>query len=79
MPYSTACNTPLSNFESGQNYKDVVDPAGMYNICASLCVHCLYLFQKKEREKAVVLYSNVYMMNILGVVVFVGHVKDSGQ
>jgi isoleucyl-tRNA synthetase len=28
MPFSTACNTPLSNFESGQNYKDVVDPAG---------------------------------------------------
>lgn len=27
MPYSTACNTPLSNFESGLNYKDVVDPA----------------------------------------------------
>lgn len=27
MPYSVACNTPLSNFESGQNYKDVVDPA----------------------------------------------------
>ncbi|XP_017778739.1 PREDICTED: isoleucine--tRNA ligase, cytoplasmic isoform X4 [Nicrophorus vespilloides] len=27
MPYSTACNTPLSNFESGQNYKDVVDPS----------------------------------------------------
>lgn len=27
MPFSTACNTPLSNFESGQNYKDVVDPA----------------------------------------------------
>lgn len=26
MPFSTACNTPLSNFESGQNYKDVVDP-----------------------------------------------------
>lgn len=26
MPYSTACNTSLSNFESGQNYKDVVDP-----------------------------------------------------
>lgn len=29
MPFSTACNTPLSNFESGQNYKDVVDPAGV--------------------------------------------------
>lgn len=29
MPFSTACNTPLSNFESGQNYKDVVDPAGL--------------------------------------------------
>ncbi|GBP07755.1 Isoleucine--tRNA ligase, cytoplasmic [Eumeta japonica] len=27
MPYSTACATPLSNFESGQNYKDVIDPA----------------------------------------------------
>ncbi|KAM5228092.1 isoleucine--tRNA ligase, cytoplasmic isoform 7-T7 [Ctenodactylus gundi] len=27
MPYSTACNTPLSNFESHQNYKDVQDPS----------------------------------------------------
>lgn len=27
MPYSTKCSTPLSNFESGQNYKDVQDPA----------------------------------------------------
>ena len=27
MPYSTACNTPLSNFESGLDYRDVVDPA----------------------------------------------------
>ena len=27
MPYSTGCNTPLSNFESEQNYKDVVDPS----------------------------------------------------
>lgn len=27
MPYSTACNTPLSNFEAGLNYKDVSDPA----------------------------------------------------
>ncbi|KAL1435963.1 hypothetical protein MTO96_010725 [Rhipicephalus appendiculatus] len=31
MPYSTACNTPLSNFESGQNYKEVVDPAVVVN------------------------------------------------
>eukprot|EP00884_Botryococcus_braunii_P014843 jgi/Botrbrau1/2335/Bobra.39_1s0024.1 len=29
MPYSTACCTPLSNFEAGQNYKDVSDPAIM--------------------------------------------------
>ncbi|XP_072760551.1 isoleucine--tRNA ligase, cytoplasmic [Anoplolepis gracilipes] len=27
MPYSTSCNTVLSNFEAGQNYKDVVDPS----------------------------------------------------
>lgn len=27
MPYSTACATPLSNFESGQNYKEVSDPS----------------------------------------------------
>lgn len=27
MPYSTACSTPLSNFEAGLNYKDVNDPA----------------------------------------------------
>ncbi|KAI9835019.1 MAG: isoleucine--tRNA ligase [Sclerophora amabilis] len=27
MPYSTALNTPLSNFEAQQNYKDAQDPA----------------------------------------------------
>ena len=27
MPYSTACTTPLSNFEAQQNYKDTQDPA----------------------------------------------------
>ncbi|CAJ0573711.1 unnamed protein product, partial [Mesorhabditis spiculigera] len=27
MPYSTACSTPISNFEAGQNYKMVKDPA----------------------------------------------------
>ncbi|EEB08391.1 cytoplasmic isoleucine-tRNA ligase Irs1 [Schizosaccharomyces japonicus yFS275] len=27
MPYSTACTTPLSNFEAQQNYKEVQDPA----------------------------------------------------
>ncbi|XP_065865633.1 isoleucine--tRNA ligase, cytoplasmic [Euphorbia lathyris] len=26
MPYSTGCGTVLSNFEAGQNYKDVPDP-----------------------------------------------------
>ena len=30
MPYSTACTTPLSNFEAGQAYKDVTDPAGVF-------------------------------------------------
>ena len=28
MPFSTGCHTPLSNFEAGQNYKDVNDPSG---------------------------------------------------
>lgn len=27
MPYSTGCTTALSNFEAGQNYKNVSDPA----------------------------------------------------
>ena len=27
MPFSTACNTVLSNFEAGSNYQDVYDPA----------------------------------------------------
>ncbi|XP_055913283.1 isoleucine--tRNA ligase, cytoplasmic-like [Eupeodes corollae] len=27
MPFSTACCTPLSNFESTQNYKDIIDPS----------------------------------------------------
>jgi isoleucyl-tRNA synthetase len=27
MPFSTALHTPLSNFEAGQNYKDVKEPA----------------------------------------------------
>ena len=31
MPYSTACTTPLSNFEVGLNYKDVQDPAVIVN------------------------------------------------
>lgn len=31
MPFSTACHTPLSNFEAGQNYKEVSDPAIIVN------------------------------------------------
>lgn len=31
MPFSTACNTVLSNFEAGSNYKDVSDPAIIIN------------------------------------------------
>lgn len=27
MPYSTKCNTVLSNFEAGSNYQDTKDPA----------------------------------------------------
>jgi isoleucyl-tRNA synthetase len=27
MPFSPACNTVLSNFEAGSNYKDTKDPA----------------------------------------------------
>lgn len=32
MPFSTACSTPLSNFEAGLNYKDVSDPAVMVSL-----------------------------------------------
>jgi isoleucyl-tRNA synthetase len=32
MPFSTACSTPLSNFEAGLNYKDVDDPAVMVSV-----------------------------------------------
>jgi isoleucyl-tRNA synthetase len=35
MPYSTGLLTPLSNFEAGQNYKEVNDPAGG---CSLLCL-----------------------------------------
>jgi len=30
MPYSTGCLTPLSNFEAGQDYRDVNDPAARW-------------------------------------------------
>ena len=30
MPFSTACTTPLSNFEAAQNYKDINDPASKF-------------------------------------------------
>lgn len=36
MPYSTGCTTPLSNFESSQNYKDVNDPASKKTLYGSL-------------------------------------------
>lgn len=29
MPYSTACCTPLSNFEAGQNFKNTPNPSGI--------------------------------------------------
>ena len=38
MPFSTACSTPLSNFESGQNYKDVQDPAGIFFFSIFFCI-----------------------------------------
>jgi isoleucyl-tRNA synthetase len=31
MPYSTACQTPLSNFEKSQAYKTVIDPSVIIN------------------------------------------------
>ena len=35
MPYSTGCTTPLSNFEAGQNYKDVTDPSSNISLSFS--------------------------------------------
>lgn len=31
LPYSTACNTPLSNFEANMDYRDVPDPSVVVN------------------------------------------------
>ncbi|KAG0726115.1 Isoleucine--tRNA ligase, cytoplasmic [Chionoecetes opilio] len=31
MPFSTACSTPISNFEAGQNYKETQDPSVVAN------------------------------------------------
>lgn len=39
MPYTTGCTTPLSNFEAGQAYKDVQDPAG--GLSSSALHNCL--------------------------------------
>lgn len=50
MPFSTACSTPLSNFEAGQNYKDVVDPAGILSFSSYFAV--LILFCSYEPCKA---------------------------
>eukprot|EP00058_Branchiostoma_floridae_P006024 XP_002591512.1 hypothetical protein BRAFLDRAFT_287206 [Branchiostoma floridae] len=46
MPYSTACSTPLSNFESNQNYKDVQDPAEKREMTKIVCTGkyvCMYV------------------------------------
>jgi hypothetical protein len=32
MPYSTGCTTPLSNFEAGEDYRDVNDPTGEFSL-----------------------------------------------
>jgi len=40
MPFSTACSTPLSNFEAGQNYRDVQDPSVVVTMpILSGCAH----------------------------------------
>ena len=44
MPFSTGCSTPLSNFESGQNYKDVVDPAGRCRAEAAMGIRVCHTF-----------------------------------
>ena len=38
MPYSTGLLTPLSNFEAGQNYKEVNDPAGVCPLFRSVTI-----------------------------------------
>lgn len=44
MPFSTGCSTPLSNFEAGQNYKDVFDPAGECSRMKKLN-YCFWIFR----------------------------------
>jgi len=49
MPFSTACGTPLSNFEAGLNYKDVRDPA--------IVVTFPLLLDKEEEDKTTCLVA----------------------
>ena len=44
MPYSTGCTTPLSNFEAGQDYRDVSDPAGTFWLSAHYFELLTYMF-----------------------------------
>ncbi len=55
MPFSTACSTPLSNFEAGLNYKDVADPAVMVRLSGSAfpsILMCLLIEQRKRQGEA---------------------------
>ena len=60
MPYSMACSTPLSNFESNQNYKDVLD----YSIFVKFEVikdqHFLNRFGHKYGNEALPTYLLVW-------------------
>lgn len=55
MPFSTACNTPLSNFESGQNFKEVVDPASK---CVFMYIKInLLLYRKSSYSSLIDIYQ----------------------
>ncbi|KAF7703802.1 putative isoleucine--tRNA ligase, cytoplasmic [Cucumispora dikerogammari] len=41
MPFSTGCETPLSNFEANQNYKDVDDLSIYFSVVLKKCRACL--------------------------------------
>jgi len=59
MPFSTACNTPLSNFESGQNYKEVQDPSGECPVVLVYVVWTIWPYAGVHAQNGFLMFTSV--------------------